>query len=156
MFSSRRYRGKRQAEILRCLLTLDNWLLLYWMLHCYSILTDLKANHQSWYNHDLWIPLMALEDQHTKPKTGHSMWCCLTVTSIKETDKACMGSHSKAQVTGTVQKYCLRCKAWITLWSPLSDTLFFTQYDINTIFGFFLDTIRYRCDILASEKTFFY
>ena len=38
---------------------------------------------------------------------------------------------------------------------PMSNKLFSTRYDIDTILGFFLDTIRYRYNIRASEKTFF-
>ena len=38
---------------------------------------------------------------------------------------------------------------------PMSNKLFSTRYDIDTILGFFLDTIRYRYDIWASEKIFF-
>ena len=115
LFPSRRYRGKNRPEYWGacCWRLITGYCCIEW----YSILTGLKANHQSWYNYDLWMLLMAMEDQHTKPKSGHALWRFLTVTTIRETDNPCMGSHSKAQVTETVQSYCTcRCKASITKW----------------------------------------
>ena len=38
---------------------------------------------------------------------------------------------------------------------PWAISFFSTRYDIDTILGFFLDTIRYRYNIRALEKTFF-